>query len=283
MSATTAHPQTLAPPGAWDAHCHTFGPPSEFPYSETRTFTPEPASKAAMFAMHAALGLERAVIVQSGVHGFDNSAVADALRAKNGAYRGVALLPTDVGDSEIQSLSAAGFCGVRFNFMKHLGEASPISDIMRLAHRLADHNWHLQIHFDPSLLADMIPALRASPVPVVIDHMGRIDAGLGAGQPHFKQLLGLMEDQRFWMKLSGSERISRLGPPYRDAIPFARTFMSQFGDRVLWGTDWPHPNVAGPTPDDAALLDLVAAIAPTPAERQALLVDNPMRFYGGAS
>jgi 2-pyrone-4,6-dicarboxylate lactonase len=276
-------PKAALPKGSWDTHCHVFGPQARFAFAPNRKFTPGDAPKEALFALHRTLGITRCVIVQSGVHGLDNAAVINALLAKGGAYRGIALLPLDVGDREIRHLAAVGFCGVRFNFMRHLGEAPPIDDVIRFAHRLADHGWHLQLHFDPSLLADMAPALRRSPVTVVIDHMARVDAALGLEQPHFRQLLALMEDRRFWVKVSGCERISRRPPPYEDAWPFARKLVSEFGDRVLWGTDWPHPNVPPPTPDDGVLADILAEIAPGAQERQALLVDNPERLYGPAT
>jgi 2-pyrone-4,6-dicarboxylate lactonase len=267
------------PPGACDAHVHVFGPRRIFPFAENRTFTPADAPKEQLFLLHAMLGIERCVIVQSACHGFDNAAVADALAAKNGAYRGVALLPTTVDDAELRRLDALGFCGVRFNYMKHLGKGAPIADVIALGDRLAPLGWHLQIHLDSSLIEEMGPWLKRSAAPVVIDHMGRVDASLGLDQPAFRQLRALMRDDRFLVKVSCVERSSRRGAPYEDAIPFARTLVAEFGDRTLWGTDWPHPNVASGVPDDGLLVDLLAEIAPSAAQRQALLVDNPQRFY----
>jgi 2-pyrone-4,6-dicarboxylate lactonase len=273
-------PALRLPPGACDTHCHIFGPQSRFPFPPDAIFRPADAPKEKLFALHEMLGFTRSVIVQSGCHGFDNSAVADALADKGGAYRGVALLPLTVSDAELARLSAQGFCGIRFNFMTHLGKAAPIGDVVAFTQRLAAIGWHLQIHPDSSLLEGMIPALKKSSVPVIIDHMARIDASLGLDQPAFCALLGLMEDERFWVKVSGSERASRAGPPYADTIPFARKLVEMFPARVLWGTDWPHPNFSGPIPDDGQLVDLIAEIAPTEAARQALLVDNPARLYG---
>ncbi|MFM9925881.1 amidohydrolase family protein [Variovorax sp. H27-G14] len=268
------------PSAACNAHCHVFGPRSRFPYAAGATFVPkEDAPKEALYALNDSLDLTRCVVVQSSCHGFDNSATEDALASRPGAYRGIALLPTDVPDAELQRLHAAGFRGVRFNFMGHLGRHAPIEDVLALAARFAPLGWHLQIHGDPSLLTDLAPALRRCPTPVVIDHIGRIDAALGLDQPDFKALLKLMADQRFWVKVSGMDRITRLGPPYADAQAFARTLVSEFADRVLWGNDWPHPNHAGPMPDEQQLLDLVAEIAPSQAAREALLVHNPERLY----
>jgi 2-pyrone-4,6-dicarboxylate lactonase len=272
-------PRLRLPPGACDAHVHVFGPRRTFPFAENRTFTPADAPKEKLFALHAGLGIERCVIVQSACHGFDNAAAADAIAAKNGTYRGVALLPTTVDDAELRRLDALGFCGVRFNYMKHLGKGAPIEDVIGLGRRLAKLGWHLQIHLDSSLIEAMGPSLKCSAVPVVIDHMGRVDASLGVDQPAFRQLLDLLRDDRFLVKVSCVERSSRRGPPYADAIPFARTLVAEFGDRTLWGTDWPHPNVASGVPDDGLLVDLLAEIAPSAAQRQALLVDNPQRFY----
>jgi 2-pyrone-4,6-dicarboxylate lactonase len=267
------------PAGACDAHVHVFGPSAVFPYAPEAAYTPADAPKERLFAMHAALGIERCVIVQSASHGFDNRAAADAIRAKGGDYCGVALAPPDVSDAELKRLDAQGFCGLRFSYMTHLGKGAPIEDVIALTKRLADIGWHLQVHFEPSLIDELAPALRRSAVPVVIDHMGRLDASKGVDQPAFRSLLGLMQDPKFRVKVSGSERASKMGPPYADAVPFAKKLVAEFGDRAFWGTDWPHPNINGPIPDDGVLTDLLAEIAPAPVQLQALLVDNPQSFY----
>jgi 2-pyrone-4,6-dicarboxylate lactonase len=268
------------PAGACNAHCHVFGPRTRFPYATDGAFVPEAdAPKEALYALNDRLGLQRCVVVQSTCHGFDNRAAEDAVASRPGDYRGIALLPTDVADSELRRLDAAGFRGVRFNFMGHLGTHAPIEEVLSLAGRFAPLGWHLQIHGDPTLLTDLAPALRRAPTPVVIDHIGRIDASLGPDQPNFQALLRLMADERFWVKVSGMDRITKLGPPYVDAQPFARTLVAEFGDRVVWGNDWPHPNHAGPVPDEQQLVDLVAEIAPSASARHALLVDNPERLY----
>ncbi|MGB7543034.1 MAG: amidohydrolase family protein [Burkholderiales bacterium] len=276
--ASPSRPRLRLPAGACDAHVHVFGPHGRFPFAENRPFTPADAPKEKLFSMHARMGIERCVIVQSTCHGFDNAVVADAIAAKNGAYCGVALAPTTVGDAELRRLDALGFCGVRFNFMKHLGKAVRIDEVIALGKRLADLGWHLQAHFESSLIEELAPWLKRSAVPVVIDHMGRVDASLGIDQPDFGALLELMRDDRFRIKVSGAERISRKPAPWEDAIPFARKLVAEFGDRTLWGSDWPHPNLAS-IPDDGMLVDLLSEIAPSAAQRQALLVDNPQRFY----
>ena len=197
-----------------------------------------------------------------------------------GAYKGVALLPPDVEMATLRAMDAQGFCGVRFNFMAHLAQAASPQQVVALGGRLAELGWHLQVHFHADLIDDLIPVLRGSPVPVVIDHMGRIDAGLGLDQPAYHSLLAAMEDERFWVKVSGSDRATRIGPPYTDAAAMARDLVARFPDRVVWGTDWPHPNHQGPIPDDGALVDLLAEIAPGAEALQKLMVDNPRRLYG---
>jgi 2-pyrone-4,6-dicarboxylate lactonase len=224
------------------------------------------------------LGIRHCVIVQSTCHGFDNRVVADAIAAKKGDYCGVALLPATVDDAELERLDALGFRGVRFNFMKHLGKGAGIEEAIALGTRLAKLGWHLQVHFEAALIDELAPWLKRSAVPVVIDHMGRVDASLGLDQPAFRRLLDLMRDPRCWVKVSGSERISRKAAPWEDAIPFARKLVAEFGERTLWGSDWPHPNLSA-VPDDGVLVDLLAEIAPSEKQRQALLVDNPQRFY----
>ena len=268
------------PAGACNAHCHVFGPRARFPYADNGAFVPaRDAPKEALYALNDALGLQRCVVVQSTCHGFDNRATQDAVASRPASFRAIALLPTDIADAELLRLDAAGFRGVRFNFMGHLGPQTPIDEVLALAARIEPLGWHLQIHGAPSLLTDLAAALRRSPVPVVIDHIGRVDASQGLQQPDFQALLSLMRDQRFWVKVSGMDRISRAGPPYPDAQPFARMLVAEFGERVVWGNDWPHPNHAGPMPDEQQLVDLIAGIAPTEAMRERLLVTNPQHLY----
>lgn len=280
--AAPSRPRLTLPRGACDAHFHIFGPRARFPYAPGRPYTPADAPKEALFALHEFLGIDRGVIVHTAAHGTDNAATADALATRGGAYRGIALVPVDITDAELKRLDAAGFRGARFHYMQHLGHSTPIADVIAFGARLADIGWHLQIHMATERIGELSAAIKTSPVPVVIDHMGRIDAAPGLAQPAFLHLLRLMDDPKVWVKVSGCDRASRQGPPYADAVPFARRLVAEFGDRVLWGTDWPHPNHQGPIPDDGGLVDLIAEIAPTQAARQALLVDNPQRLYGFA-
>lgn len=276
-------PVPAAPPlpvGATNAHCHVFGPRERFPYAADAPFVPAvDAPKEALFALNDRLGFSRCVVVQSTCHGHDNRAVEDTIAARPAHYRGIALLPTDVPDAELQRLDRAGFRGVRFNYSGHLGRGTPIDRVLALAHRLAPLRWHLQVHGDAAAIADVGPALAEAPVPVVIDHIGRIDAGLGLDQPHFLGLLRLMRHDHVWVKVSGIDRITRLGPPYADALPFAARLVAEFPQRVLWGNDWPHPNHAGPLPDEDELATAILQIAPTASARQRLLVDNPAALY----
>jgi 2-pyrone-4,6-dicarboxylate lactonase len=215
--------------------------------------------------------------VQSAAHGMDNSAAADLLAERKGKYLGVALAPVNADMAELKKLDAQGFRGVRFNFVQHLGRGPAIADVLKLSSKLASLGWHLQLHVEPSMIVKMTPELKLSPVPVVIDHMGRIDASRGLDQPEFKHLLKLLEDKRVWVKVSGLERASRQGAPYSDAVPFARKLVAEAGDRCVWGSDWPHPNLEA-IPDDGTLVDLIGEFT-NEAQRQALLVDNPQKLY----
>ena len=271
-------PKLALPAGACDAHVHVFGPQSRFPFAPGRSFTPCEAPKEKLFALHELLGIERGVVVQSNAHGVDNSVTEDVLAARKGAYLGVALVSVTVSDAELRRLDAAGFRGARFHFMRHLGASTPIEEVVAFGSRLADLGWHLVLHFEGAHIHELALAMLRAPVPVVVDHMARIDASRGVDQADFRKLLELLRNDHIWVKVSGAERVSRTGPPYADAIPFARALVESAGERVLWGTDWPHPNLSH-VPDDGLLVDLLASIAPTVAERQALLVTNPERLY----
>ena len=275
-------PRLKLPRGACDTHFHVFGPEQRFPFAPERSYTPTcDAPKETLFALHKHLGIERGVVVQSAAHGFDNSAAADLLAA-NKNYRGIALAPAATPTVELKQLDKLGFRGVRFHYMDHMGKGDRIEDVLAMATRIAAIGWHLQIHMDGSRIAELTPALMRSPVPVVIDHMGRIDASKGLDHADFKALVELLRAKHVWVKVSGSERISKQRAPWKDAVPFARKLVAEFGQRAVWGTDWPHPNLKE-VPDDGDLVDLISEIAPTEAQRQALLVDNPQRLYGFAA
>ncbi|ETX13370.1 2-pyrone-4,6-dicarboxylate hydrolase [Roseivivax halodurans JCM 10272] len=275
------HTTTVAlPRGAADCHCHVFGPAAVFPFAPESKFKPADAPCEALFALHDQMGIDRCVIVQSGCHGFDNRVVADAMARRPGRYLGIALAPPDVREATIRDLDAQGFRGVRFNYMSHLAPGASPDELRALAPRLAAQGWHLQVHMEDALIAELAPVLAALPVTVVIDHIGRIDASRGRDQPEFEALMRLLEHDHVWCKVSGSERASRQDAPYADATPFAREIVETYPDRVVWGTDWPHPNFRSDPPDDGDLFDLLPQIAPTDALLAALLVDNPPKLYG---
>jgi 2-pyrone-4,6-dicarboxylate lactonase len=270
-------PKLKLPPGSCDAHFHVFGPKAKFPFDEKAPYRPADAPKDVLIDRHMFLGIERGVVVQSAAHGFDNSAAADLLADKKGSYVGVALTPVNVDMSKLKQLHEQGFRGVRFNYLQQLGGGPPIAEVMKLSGKLASLGWHLQLHLESSSISQMTTELKLSAVPVVIDHMGRVDASRGLDQTGFVNLLKLLEDKRFWVKVSGLERASRVGAPYNDAVPFARRLLAECGERSVWGSDWPHPNLDG-IPDDGQLVDLIAEFADE-KQRQALLVDNPMKLY----
>ena len=270
-------PRLQLPRGACDTHFHVFGPAKKFPFGPDRAYTPADAPKEKLFALHKHLGIERGVVVQSAAHGFDNSASADLLAAKPRNYVGVALLPTATGD--LKKFHQQGFRGIRFHYMEHLGAGASIDEVIAFAKRLAEIGWHLQIHCQGARIAELAPALKRSPVPVVIDHIGRIDASQGLSQKPFNELMQLMKHRNIWVKVSGCERISRQSSPWKDALPFARKLVEEFPEQTLWGTDWPHPNLKE-IPDDGVMVDNLAEMAPSEKQRKTLLVDNPARFYG---
>jgi 2-pyrone-4,6-dicarboxylate lactonase len=276
------HPPTAVdpPPGACDAHCHVFGPADRFPFAPDRRYTPPDAGVDDLMRLHARLGLERAVIVQASCHGTDHAALLDALRRGGGRYAGVAMIDEATADAELDELHEAGVRGTRVNFVAHLGGAPDPRALERIVARAADRGWHIDLHLDAADVAGYAPLLRLLPCSYIIDHMGRVDATAGLDQEPFRALLSLVhEDEHCWVKLSGAERLTADGPPpYDDVVPFAQTLIAAAPDRLLWGTDWPHPNVRH-MPDDGDLVDLLAAFAPDETARHRILVDNPARLY----
>jgi 2-pyrone-4,6-dicarboxylate lactonase len=274
-----SRPTFAVPPHAVDAHCHVFGPAARFPFSPARKYTPCDAGKEQLFALRDFLGFERNVVVQATCHGSDNRAMEDALLTAGGRARGVALVETNVSDDELKRLDAAGVRGVRFNFLRRLVDSSPRDQFMQVARRIADLGWHVVVYFEAPDLDELRPFLTSLPTEVIVDHMGRPDVRGGVDGPAFAKFLRLMENEKFWVKVSGPERLTVAGPPYDDIVPFARRLVESYPDRVLWGTDWPHPNLTSHMPDDGHLVDVIPRIAPTPALVQQLLVDNPTRLY----
>lgn len=274
-------PTFKLPPGAVDAHCHVFGPGDEFPFAPERKYTPCDASKHQLWALRDFLGFERNVIVQATCHGADNRALVDALKHSNDRARGVATVKADVTDAELKSLDEAGVRAVRFNFVKRLVDTTPPDVLMSIAKRIAPLGWHIVIYFEAQDLPELYDFFTSLPTVVVVDHMGRPDVGKPVDGPEFSLFVKLMrEHANFWSKVSCPERLSKSGPPfYDDVVPFARKLVESFPDRVLFGTDWPHPNMKSHMPDDGHLVDYAQKIAPTPQLQRKLLVDNPMKLY----
>jgi predicted TIM-barrel fold metal-dependent hydrolase len=273
-------PRRRLPEGAWDTHCHVFGPAGRFPYAEGRSYTPPDAPYEKMAALHALVGARHAVIVQANCHGYDHAALLDAIARSGGRYRGVALLPPDVDAATIQALHAGGVRGARFNFVPHLG-APPSPEVFdRIVSMIAPLGWHVCLHVDGAMIGELLPRLAGLPVPFVVDHMGRIRARDGLDAPAFQALLGLADVPGAWVKVSGIDRISSGKRPFHEGIPFIRALVEALPDRTLWGTDWPHPNVAGDMPDDGEVVDAFFEACPDPDMQRKVLIENPARLYG---
>ncbi len=272
-------PRLALPPFACDSHFHIFGPADKFPYAPDRTFTPHDAPKEALLRLHALLGFERGVFIQSACHGTDHAAVIDALADLKGRYRGVALLSPETPAAEVAHLDAAGFCGVRFHLVSHLGAMPRLDDLRTVMRLVEPHGWHVAIHLFGKELLETQDFIRSITAPVVIDHIGRVDAREGPDGKAFRALRGLLDTGKVWVKLSGTDRVTADPPPYRDAVALAKILADQAPERILWGTDWPHPNHAA-VPNDGTLVDLIAEIAPTDLTRRRMLVDNPASFFG---
>ncbi len=273
-------PDQALPAGACDSHCHVFGPAAIYPFASTSTYEPVDAPRETLFQRHRHLGIERAVIVQASCHGTDNTAMLDALKAANGAYRGVAVVDENIDAQSLADMHQAGVRGVRFNFVKRLGGGKPLSVYRTILEKIEPLGWHIIVYFDAEDLPQLEPFLREIQVPVVIDHMGRVPVEQGTQSVAFKLLTDLLGgDDRYWVKISCPERLSKLGPPYTDVDEVARTLLERFADRVLWGTDWPHPNMKSHMPDDGELVDRIMTICASEQLRNAVLVDNPGRLY----
>jgi 2-pyrone-4,6-dicarboxylate lactonase len=281
-------PRFKVPEGAVDAHCHVFGPGAEFPYAPERKYTPCDASRKQLVALRDHLGFARNVVVQATCHGADNSAMVDVLAHSGGNARGVATVRREVSDKELQALHAAGVRGVRFNFIKRLVDFTPKDELMEIAGRIAVLGWHVVIYFEAIDLPELKDFFEGLPTDVVVDHMGRPDVTKPVDGPEFRMFIDFMSrNKNVWSKVSCPERLSVAGPPalgeeqhpYRDVVPFTKAIVETFPDRVLWGTDWPHPNLKGHMPDDGLLVDFIPQIATTPKLQRKLLVDNPMRLY----
>jgi 2-pyrone-4,6-dicarboxylate lactonase len=280
-------PTFALPPGTVDAHCHVFGPGDVFPFAPERKYTPCDASKDQLFALRDHLGVSRNVVVQATCHGADNRAMVDAVRSAGDRARGIATVRPEVSAAELTELDEAGVRGVRFNFVRRLVDAAPTDALTTIAAKIAPLGWHVVIYFEAADLADLETFFGSLPVPLVVDHMGRPDVTQPVDGPEFARFLRFVDRNDVWVKVSCPERLTVTGPPaldgernaYSDVVPFARRVVTEFPDRVLWGTDWPHPNLTDHMPDDGLLVDHVPHMAVTAEQRWKLLVDNPTRLY----
>ncbi len=274
-------PEFPVPEGAIDAHCHVFGPGEIFPYAPARKYTPCDASKEKLWALRDHLGFERNVIVQATCHGADNRALVDALEDSQGRARGVATVTRDIRDDELQKLHTAGVRGVRFNFVKRLVDVLPRDTLVEMAERLKPFGWHLVIYVESQDLPELSDFFASLPGTIVFDHMARPDVSKAVEGEEFDLFIRmLVENQNMWAKVSCPDRLSVSGPPgYDDVVPFAKRVVETIPDRVLWGTDWPHPNLNSHMPDDGKLVDYIPKIAVSEELQHKLLVDNPMRLY----
>jgi predicted TIM-barrel fold metal-dependent hydrolase len=273
-------PALLLPPGACDAHCHVFGPAAKFPYAADRSYTPPDAPVEHLRRLHAHLGISRAVIVHASCHGSEMDVTLDAIASSQGAYRGVAVVEENITDQELKRLHAGGIRGIRFNFVKHLGGVPDLRVFYNLLARVKPLGWHIVLHFDAGDILEQRELLERIDVPFIIDHMGRVKAADGLAQQPFQALLSLFRNNPLaWIKICGAERVSVGKRPFRDAVPFAQALIDIDPGRLLWGTDWPHPNISKDMPNDGELVDLLGEMCPDAGVRQRILVDNPTRMY----
>ena len=278
--ANPSKPRYTPPAGAIDAHCHVFGPMAQFPFSPKAKYLPEDAGPEALFALRDHLGFARNVIVQASCHGTDNAATLHAIAVSDGKARGVAVVDPDISFDELEALHEAGIRGVRFNFLKRLVDDAPKDKFLKLAERIVPLGWHVVVYFEADILEEMLPFLGGLPVPIVIDHMGRPSMSQGPDGDEITAFKALMDSRAdIWTKVTCPDRLSSQPDPWDDFVEVVRPLVEQYPDRVLWGTDWPHPNMQNNIPDDGHVVDVIPRIAVTEELQRKLLIDNPMRLY----
>jgi predicted TIM-barrel fold metal-dependent hydrolase len=275
----TREPRERAPAGACDCHFHVFGDPARYPPTATGSYKPPAATIDDLERMHGKLGVERGVICQPTIYGTDHSLLIDLLNSHK-TYRGTAVIDDSVSDSELERMNAAGVRGARFNFSAFLNMVPDTEGFKRAIARVAPLGWHIKIHGDYGEIIEHVPYLRRLEMPIVIDHLGRIDVAKGADQPGFKLALELLREPNWWMLLCNNDRFSQQPYPWQDTIVYARAFVEAAPDRVIWATDWPHVRYVKKMPNDADLFDLLFSYVPDAVTRKKILVDNPARLYG---
>jgi 2-pyrone-4,6-dicarboxylate lactonase len=273
-------PRYTPPPGAVDAHCHVFGPMAEFPFSLQAKYLPQDVGPEMLFTLRDRLGFSRNVIVQASCHGTDNRATLNAIAKSGGKARGIAVVDPEISDTELDALHEGGIRGVRFNFLKRLVDNSPKDKFLEISKRLGRLGWHVVVYLDADMLEELRPFLDAIPVPLVIDHIGRSNVAQGPNGADMTALRALLHSRPdIWIKATCPDRLSLTGEPYDDFVDAVAPLVADYQDRVLWGTDWPHPNMEHHIPDDGGLVDVILRIAPTVALQHKLLVVNPNRLY----
>jgi 2-pyrone-4,6-dicarboxylate lactonase len=273
-------PGFVAPPGAVDAHCHVFGPLTQFPFSAKARYLPADATPEMLFALRDRLGFSRNVIVQASCHGTDNSATLNAIAFSGGKARGVAVVDPAITDDHLEALHDGGMRGVRFNFLKRLVDYAPKDKFLEMARRIEPLGWHVVVYFEADLLSELRPFLEAIPVPVVIDHMGRPDVTQGPDGTDMMALRALLDSRDdIWFKATCPDRLDASGPPWNNFAAAVAPLVADYPDRCLWGTDWPHPNMQDAIADDGRIVDMIPRIAATKELQQKLLIDNPVRLY----
>lgn len=278
--ADPSRPRFVPPAGAVDAHCHVFGPMAQFPFSAKAKYLPEDAGPDMLFALRDRLGFSRNVIVQASCHGTDNSATLDAIAKSDGRARGVAVVDPAISDAELENLHQGGIRGVRFNFLKRLVDDAPKDKFLEVARRIQGLGWHVVVYFEADILEELRSFLDAIPTLIVVDHMGQPDVTQGPDGPDMRVFRALLDSRDdIWTKVTCPDRLDGSGPPWDAFAQAVRPLVEDYPDRVLWGTDWPHPNMQDAISDDGALVDMIPRIAPTPELQHRLLVDNPARLY----
>jgi 2-pyrone-4,6-dicarboxylate lactonase len=273
-------PKFLVPKGSVDSHCHVFGPGDTFAFAPERKYTPCDASRIQLLELRDFLGFEKNVVVQATCHGSDNSALLDILEHSEGRARGVVALKSDVTEAELTKMHELGVRGVRFNYVKRLVDPKPDDYYRQIIAKIKPLGWHVVLYFEPADLAEKWNFFTSLGVTVVVDHMGRPDVKKPIDDTDFKLFQRFMRNHDAWAKVSCPDRLSVSGSPaYLDVVPFAKTIIEEFPNRVIWGTDWPHPNMKKEMPDDGVLVDYVPTIATTPELQVKLLVTNPNKLY----
>ncbi len=273
-------PRFVPPAGAVDAHVHVFGPEAEFPFSPQAKYHPEDATPEMLFALRDRLGFSRNVIVQASCHGTDNAATLAGIAKSGGTARGVAVVHPEIGTDELRALHVGGIRGVRFNFLKRLVDNAPKDKFLEILRKIEPLGWHVVVYFEADLLDELTPFLEAIPTIVVVDHLGRPDIAQGPEGRDITAFRRLLDAHpRIWTKVSGAERLSPMGPPFDDFVEVIRPIVEDYPDRVLWGSDWPHPNMEHRIPDDGTLVDVIPRIATSETLQRKLLIDNPNKLY----